>query len=204
MRLLSVLEESKRLESSLVVLTADHGADFGTGHPMDRAVNFYEAVLNVPFFVHLPNTMAPDFKRGMSANKSARVGNVDIYATLMDLWGQWPQESGRPALSGRSLFRPIAADRSLVSVNTGDLRSWSSEGFALYVGHKKLLVDPQGVHLFDLAVDPGELHSRFDTLPEAERNDFLKRVGRSDNLLRILSRLKPDLAREAEELARSE
>lgn len=207
-KVLQALKARGQLEESLLMMTADHGVDFGSERSLDRGGNFYEPTLAVPMFVHLPDSMVaaePGAVKALMANRSRRVGNVDLVPTLLDVWGRWPIRGGgqkRPALVGRSLIRPVAEDRTLVTVNTGDLRAWSEEGFALYKGHRKLLADEYGVFFYDLLADPAEKSDRYGSLSDAESRRFLGEVGRRPPLLKILKRVAPEAGAKAERFAR--
>ena len=160
----------------------------------------------MPLWIHLPSALAetqPDLFARLQANRGARVGNIDILPTMLDLWGIWPLPAPLDSLplAGHSLLTPIAADRQLVVSSTGEIRWWDREVFAIYRGHRKWLVDETGTYLFDVEADPGETQDLRDDVSEAERLRLLKDVIGRPTLLRILERLDLVLGKEAREMA---
>lgn len=75
------------------------------------------------------------------------MGGVDIVPTLVDLWGlsttsastAVPQQNSE--LSGHSLLRPLPRNRSLIALNTGMLRPWRYEPFAVLSDTQALFFD---------------------------------------------------------------
>jgi len=80
--LLGELEKRGVSDNTLVVVTADHGEQFGEHGLMEHRNSLYRSVLRVPLVLRLPGRIS----RGM------RVGNVvslrDLAATLLDLSGR--------------------------------------------------------------------------------------------------------------------
>jgi len=194
-----------RLEQTVMISTADHGENTGTSQP-PRVENLNEAVARVPLWIHLPSALAetqPDLFARLQANRGARVGNIDILPTMLDLWGIWPLPAPLDSLplAGHSLLTPIPADRQLVVSSTGEIRWWDREVFAIYYGHRKWLVDETGTYLFDVEADPHETQNLRDDVSEAERLRLLKDVIGRPTLLRILERLDLVLGKEAREMA---
>lgn len=104
-RLLDHLEQSGRLDDTLVVFTADHGETLGShGGLMDKGLFHFEEIQRVPFLVKLPRTHA---ERSGGATPSAGslrrefVSLVDIYPTLLDAAGAAPPSD---PIHGRSLL----------------------------------------------------------------------------------------------------
>ena len=200
-KLLDHLRETQHLDDTLVFGTADHGESFRADRP-SRLESYFEDVMLVPFYVRLPPSYAflhPDALAGLRANRTARISNLDLYPTILDVWGRWPlpPSPDRPPLpGGRSLFRPIEADRTLVVVNTGEIHdfTWSHEGFALYHGRWKWLCDEfAGVRLFDIDQDPAETTSFYPAAPIPELTHFRASVRARPDLTRILGNIAPDL-----------
>lgn len=171
-RLLDGVAARRAPREAVVLGTSDHGESFVDGHPA-RAVSYYQDVLRVPLWVHLPAGLlaaSPELGEALSGNRARRVANLDLAPTLLDLWGDWPlQPSSRPALVGQSLLRPLE-DRVLVA--TADTAIWAplSEGFAALDGPRKWLVDELGgARLYDLASDPGETRDLARAASAADR-----------------------------------
>jgi arylsulfatase A-like enzyme len=196
--LIDHLRRAGRLENTLVIGTADHGETFRDDRP-PRLESYYEDVTRVPLFVRLPlsySFLNPGALARLRANTRARVSNIDLYPTILDVWGRWPlPASERPQLRGSSLLRPIDRDRTLVVVNTGEIHNfnWSNEGFALYHGDWKWLCDEEGCRLFELARDPGERTDVRRLAPPDELERFQAEVRSRANLRRILSKVAPEM-----------
>ena len=192
LRLVDHLRARGRLEETLVLGTSDHGESFRDDRPA-RLESYYEDVTRVPLWVRLPATWLarhPDARARLAEAAERRVSNLDLYATILDVWGRWPPAAGaRPALGGASLLRPIDAARTLVVASTGDIHDfrWSNEGFALYHGPWKWQCDERrGCRLFELDDDPGETRDRRAAAPAAELARFRADVLAHPNLRRIL------------------
>ena len=146
-RLLSLVEETRLQEDTVVIYASDHGEMAGQ-HGIWQKQCFYEAAVRVPLIVKDPRG-----RRG--ARISANASLVDLVPTLLDLAGLEPPDG----LVGRSLRSFVAAgvgeDRAVVSEYHA--QGMLSGGFMVkkerfkynhYVGH-----EPQ---LFDLEADPDE------------------------------------------------
>lgn len=197
--LIEHLRKGGRLENTLVIGTADHGETFRDDRP-PRLESYYEDVTRVPLFVRLPlsySFLNPGALERLTANTHERVSNVDLYPTILDIWGRWPLgQTGRPALRGQSLLRPVDRDRTLVVVNTGEIHdfNWSNEGFALYHGNWKWLCDEyRGCRLYEIVRDPAETTDLRATAPADELARFHDEVERRPNLRRILSKAAPEM-----------
>ncbi len=190
-RIFDALSRSGRLESTLLVLTSDHGEVYRPERPI-RRYSFLEDVLAIPFVVHLPADMAAE-ARALHDNASLRVSNLDIEPTLLDVWGRWPLDGetarGRPALSGQSLIRPVSPDRVLVSVTDSPISS-ETKGFAVYHGKWKWMVTEQtGLQLFDLEADPQEQVDRSKEAPPDELRRFHEEVSRYPRVQKVLEEM---------------
>jgi len=195
LRVIDHLRASGRLEDTLVLGTSDHGESYRDDRP-GRLESYYEDVTRVPLWVRLPARYIArhaDAPARLAAATHARVSNLDLFATLLDVWGRWPLPAGdRPRLGGASLLRAIDPDRVLVVASTGDIHDfrWSNEGFALYHGPWKWLCDERGgCRLFDIARDPGEEHDVRAAVPPAERARFTAEIAARPNLRRILVKM---------------
>lgn len=158
--LLAELDRRGRLRNSLVILTSDHGEEFGehgfTGHGNSLYIQSVHVPLIVSWPGHVPAGLAVP----------AAVSLRDIPATVADLLGLPP-----PAFPGRSLARlwrdgGVAVETETVvsevpftpnapghyPVSRGGLRSLVEAGL-------RYIHDPArpGAELYDLDSDPGEL-----------------------------------------------
>ena len=151
------------LDRCIVVITADHGEEFGEHGGMMHAFTLYNESIRVPLILRVPGYD----KRVVTDNASL----VDLAPTLLDLLGLRPE----PRFEGRSLVpllagKPLADGRVLSQLEAdvipdvrrargikevpGDSRRHSA---AFIAGSAKLLLSPAGAtELYDLAHDPAE------------------------------------------------
>jgi arylsulfatase A-like enzyme len=155
-RLFERLENSGRLDDTILVLTSDHGEMFERGIWAHSNPTLYQPLLHVPLLVWLPGRAA---RRDVYAPTSA----VDLLPTLLDLAGlpmpDWAEGTallgGAQPPQSRSLFAMDFAKNPksapLVKGSSGIVR----DGYKLtnYAGYA------QGdfAELYDLENDPEEL-----------------------------------------------
>lgn len=89
-------------ESSLIVVTADHGDGFGEHGFISHSTVPYEELVRVPLIVKLPGGRAA----GTAVDRQVRL--VDLYPTLLDAAGVG--EAGRPEVAGCSLLPLLRAE----------------------------------------------------------------------------------------------
>ena len=195
LRVVDHLRARGRLEDTLVIGTSDHGETFRDDRP-PRLESYYEDVTRVPLWLRLPASYLAHHREARARLAEAaqrRVSNLDLYATILDVWGRWPPApDARPRLGGSSLLAPIDGERTLVVASTCDIHNfrWSNEGFALYHGRWKWLCDERrGCRLFDLDTDPAEQHDRRAEAPAQELERFYADVRARPELRRILAKM---------------
>jgi arylsulfatase A-like enzyme len=92
-RLFSALEERGRLDSSLIIITADHGDEFLEHGRLGHGDLLYDGLIRVPLIFRLPGGTAG------TTRVPAPVSLVDVMPTILGLSGV----SLPPGLSGRNL-----------------------------------------------------------------------------------------------------
>jgi arylsulfatase A-like enzyme len=183
-RVLRRLEELGLGDDTLVILTSDHGEEFGE-HGFDRhGYSLYEAAVRIPLVVRAP---------GRFAQRVADVvSNVDLMPTVLELGGirlDAVEAAGcRHGLEGRSLV-PALEGRALeprdavceVRWHAGqDMRGLRS-GTWKVLEHRMQGEDEREL-LFDLASDPLEQNDRIAgeaARAAALRDALLHRIGRA-------------------------
>ncbi len=163
-RLLRVLRETGLLERSLVVVTSDHGEEFKERGGFQHG-RLNEEHVKIPLLFRHPD--AP-----FGWRSDLLVSNVDLMPTFLGVAGIEHQG----ALDGRDLTR-IQQNPDVifgVAMTSGKER-WAS----LRKGSHKLIHEcfpERGQELFDLASDPGEVHSLHQEQPERVK-EMLRELG---------------------------
>jgi arylsulfatase A-like enzyme len=163
-RFLAFLEERGLLESTAVLVTADHGEEFLEHGMLKHGYQLYDESVRVPLILAVPG-------RGPAAAR-ARVQHVDVAPTLLDLVGV-PAPGAFAGRSFAGLLRGEApADAPIVS----ETRAHGVDTKSVRSGEWTLIVDEKGggARLFRTDVDPGErtdLYAR-----EAQKAGDLERV----------------------------
>lgn len=153
----------------VVVVTADHGEEFGDHGGLGHGITLWEEQLQVPLIL---------FGSGVTAGQTIDVpfSLVGIWSLLSELTGVQPppdsDASPVPLLRDRGPVagHPIFADLERPSPGLEHLH-----GRAAIDGTWKLIVSSAGeAHLYDLADDPREQHEVDPS--QGERRESLKRV----------------------------
>jgi arylsulfatase A-like enzyme len=220
-RLLDALREAGLLETTLVVITADHGESLGEhDYWFEHGRHAYEATCRVPLLVRFPDALE---ERPAPGRRTGDVSLADLAPTLAELLDLPRPRAGGPGLSevrGRSRAGLLAADEPLdepvfcekveraelaravqtKAVRLGDwklLRRYTfveMPGDALEAERRLVVLDEE---LYDLAADPGETRDLSGAPPAGAPVERL-----SSELLRFSSadRQFADLARELQQL----
>ncbi|MFT7486514.1 MAG: choline-sulfatase, partial [Candidatus Paceibacteria bacterium] len=150
-RLLTGLEEAGIDDSTLIVLTADHGEEFLDHSGFEHGHTLYEELLHVPLIMKL----GTHWSAGRRVQES--IGLLDVAPTICEVAGlEIPREfMGRslsPALSGAALKElPILAHGNF----------WGEPLVCWRRGQWKMILTPGAdgeprMELYDLSVDPME------------------------------------------------
>lgn len=161
---LSFLREKGLLDSSVLVVSSDHGQMFERGWFSHGGPYLYQPLINVPLIMHLPGQT-----RGQRLG--ANVNHVDIPPTILDLLGQTPPDW----MDGRS-FKQALTDNNF---NTGAKFSMElgftntpsgikTRSIAAIKGNYKLIkyLDWQRSELYNLKDDPREQNNLIASKPE--------------------------------------
>jgi arylsulfatase A-like enzyme len=166
--LVGQLERRGLMKSTVLVVTADHGEELGEHGRMSHGQTLYQEVLRVPLVIHAPHR----FRGGL---RFGRASLLDLAPTLAELFG-WKREEGDPGFDGVSLL-PVLTGRAPASSLESrafleHLDFTDGAALALVAGPRKIILEKDEKHLFDLAGDPGErrdLFGRPDTAGEIGR-----------------------------------
>jgi arylsulfatase A-like enzyme len=154
-RLMRVLEERGLSETTLVVVTSDHGEEFGEHGGSGHGYTLHDENLRVPLLMSHPSLPA--------LRVAEQVRLLDLAPTLAELTRLpipplWQGTSLVPLLGGASLALPAFAEHA-----HRPMKSVREPG-------AKLVVEARGPRrlLFDLAADPAERTNLVGTEPEHE------------------------------------
>jgi arylsulfatase A-like enzyme len=182
--LFDTLAEKGVLEGSIVVITADHGEEFGEHGELVHGTTLFQPAIRIPLIV-----VATQMAAGNVVFEN--VSLIDIAPTLLDLVGAGPAAS----FEGRSLQtlmrREDSSERQVSTGSaavTGDVLS-ELELFqpkfdvrvharTLISGTRKVLVSKKGsAVMFDLARDPDELApGAIDSSPSTADSALLQQL----------------------------
>ena len=137
------LDQAGLLDNTLVVVTSDHGEEFGEHGGLLHRGLLYDELLRVPLIIHGPNIDA-----GSSA---AAASTVDIVPTILS---RAAIEVPEP-VEGINLMAPAAAEQS------HSISQYADDRYSVRSSAWKLIVSPkdQEHELYDLVEDPSEQHN---------------------------------------------
>lgn len=150
-RLLDGLEARGLAEDTIVVITGDHGEEFGDHGGFEHGHTVYDELTHVPLLVRAPGVGPRDVDQD--------VRHIDLAPTLCELANLSPDEgfigqSLVPGLNGHPMSdRPVLAQGNMWGPA---LTSWRSGGW-------KLIRGGESPELYDLSEDPLEQHDLHGT-----------------------------------------
>jgi len=185
--LLAYLDERGVLDDTLVIISADHGDEFGEHMLLGHAYGIYNSNLHVPLIVRYP-------KRFEAGTRESRLTSVvDIFPTILDVTGiAW---DGAASLAGRSLLAD-GGPRQVVSEKDMPMR-WTRRD-VMTSGHprmpelyRRLKCIQDGEYkyiwggdgqdeLYHIAQDPTEQENLIYDMPEKAREmraQLAERIG---------------------------
>ncbi len=92
-------------DSSIVILTADHGDSLGEQGRWGHAYSIYPEIMRIPMIVHVP----PEIRQSLYVNPKALVFSTDITPSLYYLTGHKPKNRGE--MFGRPLFTESSGEQ---------------------------------------------------------------------------------------------
>lgn len=78
------LKANNLYDESTIVITSDHGQQFGEHGHFTRTFSIYEPVIKIPFFIKWPGRL-----ENISKNKDELVMLQDLYSTFLNLLNHW-------------------------------------------------------------------------------------------------------------------
>jgi len=167
-RLLDFLEETGRMEETMIVITSDHG-DYLGDHWMGEKALFHECSVKVPLIIYDPSEAA-DATRGTVCDELVEA--IDLTATFIEVAGGTVPKH---IVEGRSLMPFLHGEKpeewrefAVSEFDYGGTIMAEKLGLEPYQGRLFMIADKRwkfmhdeggnGAMLFDMENDPDELH----------------------------------------------
>jgi len=160
----AILETRGVLGDSAVIVTSDHGDEFGEHGGLSHDGKMYAELIDVPLMIY-------DQSLGRPVVCDKLVSNLDIPPTILHLLGVEPCE----AFQGRSLLPaadyPEKGCFGEAVAKRGRQEPTDRPAYYYRQGDLKIIYDgtDESWRLYDLAADPKELGNVVETHPDAER-----------------------------------
>jgi arylsulfatase A-like enzyme len=149
------------LEESIIIITSDHGEEFGEHGGLSHDGKMYSELINIPLIICDP-------LQGKEQRRETAVSLIDIPPTVLYLFGFEPYSS----FAGRSLI-PLETyqDEGIYGdsfVKYGSDESSSLNGVYFYREKDLKIIyrdDNDSWEMFDLKEDPDEMNNIFNSSP---------------------------------------
>ncbi len=164
--ILRALDHSGHRDNTLIIITSDHG-DMDTEHRLIfKGPFFYEHMIRVPLILQLPESHPATCGGRISG---ADIVNTDLAPTIREFCGLPPQDSDgksfEPLLTGSRTYSP----RPFVIGQYYSKQAWVNPMRMIRTETHKLIRHARGeLELYDLKLDPNELHNLADDPGQAE------------------------------------
>jgi hypothetical protein len=157
-------------DRTVFVILSDHGtrlfARTDGVEELHRLDNYHQETTRIPFVIYMPQgtqRIVPAEKvQALRVNLAARAtSNIDLVPTVVGISGITPVDTNlnhAALILGRDLSQPQPSTEAIVQLNTGPLRRWDREHFALLLdnGRYHYLFSMGRELLFDRHADPRE------------------------------------------------
>lgn len=165
-RMIAFLQRSGQYDNTLLIITADHGEQFGEHGLAYHTFGLYEGATRVPLIVKWPTGL----QAAGGAEDDRLASLADVLPTICQIAGA----TGPPDVDGSSLLeapdpqRPVFAEYYAGRALWDLVERYAAGGAAVpghlgralqavWLGQRKLIVSSDGtVELYDLAADPEE------------------------------------------------
>jgi arylsulfatase A-like enzyme/Flp pilus assembly protein TadD len=149
------LKERGLYDSTLIVITGDHGEMLGEHGELNHGFFIYESALKVPLIVRVPRSKA------VARQIDQPVGLIDIMPTIASLVGAPPQKQAQgldlsPWLSGEGAGLVGLAGRPLYAETIAPTTYYGASSLLGVVVDRWKYIETSRPELYDLRSDPGE------------------------------------------------
>jgi len=172
-----ILEELNILKDTVIIITSDHGDEFGEHGGLSHDGKMYSELINIPLVIFEPDRKKPEVCNML-------VSNIDIPPTIMNLFGLKPVEN----FEGHSFFSleeyPVkGCYGEAIDIEASQGQGGTKEVHYYREGDLKIIYreTDDSWELYDLETDAGELNNLIVTSSAAEamRQKLMPRIGRS-------------------------
>ena len=161
-------------DTSIVILTSDHGDSLGEGGRFGHAYTIFPEILRIPLIMHVPNGLTA----GLGVDKAGLVFSTDITPTLYTLLGFAPESqvpgSGQPLFTRRADERHdyVIADH-LVASSYGPVYGVISDG-----GDSMYILDSVNYrdYLYDLTTESNTASSTISSARRQSSRETIRRL----------------------------
>lgn len=156
-RIIEFLKAKNLYQSTLIVLSGDHGESLGEHGEKTHGFFIYNATLHVPLIVHLPAGILAKTKSPKELVNLADITPTILQVLNVDVPSDVQGENLLPVMQGKASEQPrsLYAETFLprLHFNWSELRGVETA--------KYHFIDAPKPELYDLDADPGELHNLF-------------------------------------------
>lgn len=172
--LIKFMRSSHLLDQTIVIITSDHGENFGEHRKIDHLYDIHRTLTHVPLIIRYPKLFEP------GKTKSEIVQLVDIFPTILDIVGNTEDLSKQ--IQGYSLLsskrHEIAISESTLKMtfhNIDEIRSENKnldprllggDWYSIQSTEYEYIFHALNQYLYNLTADPQEKHNLIDEEPE--------------------------------------
>lgn len=173
-RLIDDLKDKNLYDSTMIIITADHGEELYDHYAWDHIMSMYDELIHIPLIIKYPNN------QWAGTVDSSLISQVDIAPTILDYIGIEAPESwhGYSFINGaREREYVLSQWRGIQSIRTKRYKyMFTSEDYAL-----KRLETPRLKYIEKRAVFPE--HNFFDLISDPHEKDNLYGTSLADSVI---------------------
>lgn len=170
-QILNALQKNGLAESTIVIVTSDHGDMDGHHGLIFKGPFMYEQLVNIPLMIRLPHSYGVD----PGTTRDELTSNVDLVPTLLDFAQVSPRTNDGISLRPTLLDVTEKPPRDFIICQYHGKQSWVNPIRMIRTKRYKLNVFlNQPDELFDLQRDPDEVNNLASSLSHAATKRFLR------------------------------
>ncbi len=167
------------LDSTVIIFTSDHGEAFGERGHMGHLNTLYGEEIEVPMWIYLPKGFPAAKKRVIEQNAQNATSHLDLFPTLMELYGIVHDRPADEDLRGVSLLQPVGSERIIPVVGKDML-----DTKAVIIGTMKYIeTNRDGIasyEAYDLSMDMTEKRNIWEGIAEHQKHVLKERFASID------------------------